>query len=318
MHDVLIIGIATVDAIARPVDEFPGPGGLRFFSDLTTTTGGCAVNCAIALARLGVPCDVVARVGADMLGDFVVSELERQGVSAALVARDPARSTSFSFAAVNSRGERSFLHTAGANAVLSAADVPARALGQRRLVFVTGAMLMDTLDGPPAADLLARARTHGATTLLDTVYVESMPRSEWRRRLDPVLPHLDYFLPSESEASAFSGQDDPATAARAFQRAGARNVVIKLGQRGVFILDATGRETIVHSFPVSTVVDATGAGDCWAAGFISALHEDLPIAEAARRGNAVAMHSIQAPGATAGVPALDVVRQFLRTQQEPS
>src|SRR5512140_1543510 len=173
MNDILIIGIATVDAIGRPIDEFPGPGGLRFFDHLTMSTGGCAINCSIALAKLGVPCDVIARVGTDMLGDFVVAELTRHGVAADAIARDPAVSTAFTFAAVAAHGERCFLHTVGADARLGRADVSPQALRGRRLVFVTGTMLMNSLDGEPTAALLSDARAAGAVTLLDTVYVES-------------------------------------------------------------------------------------------------------------------------------------------------
>ena len=88
MSDVLIIGIAVVDAVARPVDVFPAPGGLRFFDDLTFTTGGNAVNCGIAMSRLGVAADVVARVGRDPLGDFVVGELEKNRVAPRYIVRD--------------------------------------------------------------------------------------------------------------------------------------------------------------------------------------------------------------------------------------
>src|SRR4051812_33878982 len=106
MHDILIIGIATVDAIARPIDTTPSPGGLRFFDDLTLTTGGCAINCSIALSKLGFACDVIARVGRDMLGDFVVAELSRSSISTDGIARDPQRSTSFTFVAVGSDGRQ--------------------------------------------------------------------------------------------------------------------------------------------------------------------------------------------------------------------
>ena len=310
MPDILIAGIAVVDAIARPVDRFPEPGGLRFFDDLTISTGGCAVNAAIALSKLGIPggCDVVARVGADMLGDFVSSELHRHSLSTRLLARDARRTTSFSFAAVGASGERSFLHTTGANAALCLDDIPLEEVRTRKFLFIAGSMLMDTLDGEQTAKLLREARRSGVTTLLDTVYVESAPPLEWQRRIAPALPHLDYFIPSLAEARALSGLDDPAGAARAFQQAGARNIAIKLGARGVFLRDQSGRESTIPAFPVDRVVDSTGAGDCWAAGFITGLSTGLEFTGAARLGNAVAACGIQAPGATAGVKPLAEVR----------
>jgi sugar/nucleoside kinase (ribokinase family) len=312
MQEILIVGIATVDAIARPIDEFPSPGGLLFFDKVTFATGGCAVNCSIALAKLGTRCEVITRVGGDLLGDFVLAELERHGVPTAGVVRDAQASTAFTFAAVGSDGERRFLHTVGANATICRSDVPSTGLAGRTTVFVTGTMLMDTLDGEATASLLTDARAAGATTLLDTVYVESATSGQWRRRVGPALPWLDYFIPSLAEARALTGRDDPAEIARACQGDGARNVVVKLGGRGVFCRDADGAEEFVPAFQVAEVVDTTGAGDCWSAGFLLGLRNGLPIGEAARLGNAVAAQGIGAPGAATGVKSLEAVRRFMR------
>ncbi len=318
MNDILIVGIATVDAIGRPLDEFPRPGGLRFFEHLTISTGGCAINCSIALAKLGVPCDVVARVGTDILGDFVAAELARHGVPTDGIVRDSSTSTAFTFVAVGSSGERSFFHTTGADARICRADVPPDRLRGCKLVFVTGAMVMDSLDGEPTAELLADARAAGATTLLDTVYVETAPAAEWHRRIVPTLPYVDYFVPSRAEACALSGLEDLSAIARDFQARGAANVVIKLGERGAFCRDTQSRERLMPAFQVEPVVDATGAGDCWSAGFLVGLREGLPLEQAALLGNAVAAHGIQAPGATAGVKPLAVIRAFMQANRPRS
>src|SRR4029077_2877838 len=106
---------------------------------------------------------------------------------------------------------------------------------------------------------------------------------------------------------ALTGLDEPSGIARALQAAGARQVVIKLGERGSLCVDASGKETLVPAFPVQRVVDATGAGDCWSAGFLVGLRHRMVMADAARLGNVVAAHAIQAAGATAGVPPLGVI-----------
>lgn len=301
MADILIAGIAVVDAIARPVDAFPAPGGLRFFDNLTITTGGCAINCSLALAKLGVTPALVARIGRDPLGDFVLAELTRHRVPTANVVRDEARSTSFSFVAVPSGGERSFLHTTGANAALSPADFDAELFRACRIAFITGAMLMDSLDGPPTAGIMSIARQAGARTILDTVFVEALPRAQWLDRIAPALPYLDYFIPSEPEALAISGSSDPQAAAAFFHSSGARNVVIKLGARGVFCSAHDGHRSLVPAITVPNVVDATGAGDCWSAGFLLGLSEGRSFTDSARLGNAVAAIGIQSPGATTGI-----------------
>ena len=151
--------------------------------------------------------------------------------------------------------------------------------------------------------------------MLDTVYVESATSEDWRRRVGPALSQLDYFIPSYAEARALTGRDDPAAIARALRSDGARNVVIKLGGRGVLCRSADGSEALVPAFKVDEVVDTTGAGDCWSAGFLIGLQSGLPIDQAARLGNAVAAHGIQAPGAATGVKSLATVREFM--QQAP-
>lgn len=323
---ILIAGIAVVDAVARPVDRLPEPGGLRFFDSLTFTTGGNAVNCSIALACLGVRASVVARVGADPLGEFVCAEMARHGVGTGLVRRDASRSTSFSFVAVGPSGERSFLHTVGANATLAATDVPASALDGASFAFVTGTMLMDALDGEASAGLLGAARGRGARTLLDTVYVEGISQGEWRRRVLPALPHLDYFIPSEAEAREITGLEDPSEMALVLRDAGAARVVVKLGERGVLCVDEKGGVVHVPAFKVPSVVDTTGAGDCWAAGFLAGLLEGRDMKDAARMGNAVAAVSVTGVGAStalagrgndaltggAGGRARDRVMEYLR------
>ena len=129
--------------------------------------------------------------------------------------------------------------------------------------------------------------------------------------MTPSLKHLDYFIPSEAEAKELAGTGDMSQAARAFVRDGARNVVIKLGARGVLCLDESGRETTVPAFKVPQVVDTTGAGDCWAAGFLAGLLEGRPLPDAARLGNAVAALSVQAAGATTGIRSMDQVTSLM-------
>ena len=96
MSDIVNIGICTVDAIARNVDEYPPRGGLRLFDSLTLTTGGNAMNCSVALAKLGVACDVVIKVGTDTLGDFVISQVKKYGIGAGGIVFGVVRSRSTS------------------------------------------------------------------------------------------------------------------------------------------------------------------------------------------------------------------------------
>jgi sugar/nucleoside kinase (ribokinase family) len=307
---ILNIGICTVDAIGQYVDEFPPPGGLRTFDNLTLTTGGCAMNCSVSLAKMGLDCRMIVKVGGDILGRFVLDEARRHGIGTEGVISAEDEGTPFTFVCVQRGGQRSFIHTTGTNATLCLDEIDMDLVRSSRFCSVSGAMVMPEFDGEQTAELLRLAREGGAATLLDTVYTDAADQKTWQAKMFPALPHVDYFVPSEPEARAMTGLSAPGEMARALQQQGARHVVIKLGERGAFCLDADGGEQDVAAYRIDDVVDTTGAGDAWVAGFLAGLSDDASMTEAARLGNAVAAHCIQAAGATAGVVGLARIRHF--------
>lgn len=310
MSDIVNVGICCVDAIAQTIDDYPPPGGLRLFDRLTLTTGGNATNCSIALGKMGVACDAIVKVGNDALGEFVISELRKHGVNTDGVIHADGIHTPYTFVCVLTGGQRSFFHTMGANGTLCYDDVNLDIIRQAKFCFVTGTMVMATFDGEHTARVLGEAQKAGAKTLLDTVYLDSAPAEQWHAAIHPALPVLDYFIPSQPEAKAITGLDDPADIARAFQDRGCKNVVVKLDEEGAFCRDADGAEARVPAYRIDRVVDTTGAGDCWSAGFLAGLHSGLAMPEAALLGNATAAHCIQAPGASTGIVSLEEIRTF--------
>ncbi len=307
---IVNVGICTVDAIGQYVDQYPQRRGLVFFDRLTLTTGGNAVNCSIALGKLGVGCEAIVKVGRDIFGEFVCEELARHGVGLEGVIRSDDAGTPFTFVCAHRDGERSFIHTPGTNATLRFEDIDLARIERADIVFVTGTMVMARLDGEPTARLLEWARRSGAITMLDTVYADTVPRDTWRRTLEPCLPHLDYFVPSLPEARLLTGQDDPLAMLARFQQAGCRNVVIKLDAEGAVCGDSAGGRWRVGAYRVENAVDATGAGDTWCAGFLAGLAQDLSFVECVRLGHAVAAHCVQHTGASAGIPPLEDVQAF--------
>lgn len=307
---IVIVGICTADAIGQYVDEYPTRRGLVLFDRLTLATGGNAVNCSIALRKLGLDCEAVVKVGQDAFGDFVCGELERNGVGRRGVIRSRDASTPFTFVAAHRDGERSFIHTQGTNATLNADEIDPAVLAEAGILFLTGTMVMPTLDGAQSAGLLQRARQAGALTLLDTVFANQLSRQRWQEAIYPCLPHLDYFVPSLPEARHLTGLERVPEMADEFQRRGCRNVVIKLDADGAYCLDAGGGRHMVSAYRVDPV-DATGAGDTWCAGFIAGLAQGRSVLDCVRLGHAVAAHAIQAIGASTGVPPLAVVEAFM-------
>ncbi|NLE28420.1 MAG: carbohydrate kinase family protein [Phycisphaerae bacterium] len=309
MPDIVNVGIAVVDAIGRTIDQVPAPKELLMFDRLVVTTGGCAVNCAVDLARMGIENSLIVKVGRDMLGDFIVRETQDQGVNVSRIVRDDTANTSFSFAMVDSTGERRFVHTMGANATFVAQDIDLDFIATHKYCYIGGAMLMPSLDGEPTAKVLHELRKRGVVTLLDDVYVQAS-RDQWRKMILPTLPELDYFVPSEPEAMMISGLTDPQAMATYFQDHGASNVVIKLGEKGVYYQRKNGENGHVKAYNVSKVVDTTGAGDSWDAGFLAGLNLGYDFPDACRLGNATATFCIQSAGASTGIPLLETILDF--------
>lgn len=310
MTEIVNIGICCVDAIGQTIADYPPPGGLRLFDKLTLTTGGNAVNCSIALGKMGVPCEMIVKIGDDALGEFVISEAKKYNVGTRGLIHGRGIHTPYTFACIFPGGQRSFFHTMGANGTLAYNEIDQSMLKGAKFCFVTGTMVMKTFDGEQTARLLKDAQGYGVKTLLDTVYLDSASRETWKAAIEPCLPHLDYFIPSQPEAKAITGLSEPAEIARAFQAAGCKNVVIKLDEHGAFCCEAGGTQTFVHAYKVENVVDTTGAGDSWCAGFLAGLREGLSMPDAAQLGNAVAAHCIQAAGASTGIVPLEQIKAF--------
>ena len=306
---IINIGIATVDAIGRTINTFPDAMGLEMFEKLDITTGGCAVNCAIDLGKMGIRNSLVVKVGKDMLGDFVLSEAAGYGVDTSHCLRDDEVNSPFTFVAVDETGERRFFHTVGTNGTFRADEIDVDFVCQHEYCYLGGMMVMPAMEGEPLAPILRELRSRDVKTVLDTVYVNA-PCEKWREVILPMLDGLSYFVPSEPEAQAITGMTDPAKIAKSLKDQGAENVVVKLGEKGVYYLTGDGENGFVPAYRVENVVDTTGAGDSWDAGFLAGLYQGWSIEQSCRLGNATAAHCIQAAGASTGIVSLDEIRSF--------
>lgn len=307
MAEVVAVGIIVADILAQPIDRYPEKGKLVLFDTLELHVGGCAANTANALGKLGRSVMLVGRVGEDAFGEHCLAEIRAAGVDTSYVLRTPGVPTSATFVAIGSDGERAFFHIIGANARLSLEDIDLEVVKRARVLLVAGTFVLPALDGEPTARLLREAEAAGVTTVLDCVYNDRV--AEPLATLAPALAHLDYFVPNLTEAELITGERGPRDCARALLAAGCRCVVIKLGAEGVYCRSAEGEEQWVPAYQVE-VVDATGAGDAWVAGFVTGLLEGWSLRESLLFGNAVGAQAVRAVGCTTGVPEFEEVRRF--------
>jgi sugar/nucleoside kinase (ribokinase family) len=295
--DVVCLGILVADVIGRPVDRLPH-GSVSLLDDVSLHGGGCALNTATGLARLGLSVAIVGKVGLDPFGDFLVDLLGERTIDASGVRRDRTTPTSATIVLVDTEGERTFLHQPGANGELREEELDPDLVFAGRALHVGGALVMPKLDGEPTARLLAEARRRGVITSLDTTFDAS---GRWER-VESSLPHLDLFTPSLAEAQAISGERRPAEAAAWFRARGVRDVAVKLGPAGCY---AAGVEFAGEVPPVQVkAIDGTGAGDAFAAGLLYGRLAGWPLEDSARLANATGALATTAVGATEGLCGL--------------
>jgi sugar/nucleoside kinase (ribokinase family) len=249
--------------------------------------GGNAGSTSYTLGKLGIPVSIATLVGHDAAAETVLGKLGAVGVDLSLVQRVDSP-TSIAIALIRGNGQRALLYQLGA----ASEDFRPFLLPSDATHFHIAAVYRMRHLRQIAPELLKNAREAGLQTSLDTQWDTE---DEWMKVLEPSLPWADYTLLNEDEALHLTGHTDPAGAARTLRDLGATNVVIKLGARGCW---ANGIRIEGHTV---NVVDTTGAGDCFAGGFIAAMQRGMTVVEAARFANAVGALAVGRVGATAGV-----------------
>jgi sugar/nucleoside kinase (ribokinase family) len=298
------IGILVVDALSGPICEYPAP---KVRTQVNTQTirfapGGGAANTPAALGRMGLSTTVFSKVGADLNGDFLARELSGVGVDTSGICVSADDTTPFTFVGIHDTGDRTFIHTPGANLTFTADDIDREALFACDFLLYQDFWVKPAIDGAPAAELLAEARRRGIVTLLD----ECWGLGPNRESFELMLPHCDYVLPSIDDMAAIYPGLSAEDTAGLLLSLGAKTAILKMGAEGCLI--ARGDERIRVAAVEADVVDTTGAGDCWDAGFIAGLAHGEDLETAARIGSACAAFCIEAVGGAAGVPNYTTVR----------
>jgi len=297
--DLVVIGDCNPDVMVLGEDVTPAFGQQEKLVDrVSLEVGGSAAITAVAAARLGLKVALIAVVGNDPAGTFMLDQLAREGVDVSTVIVRDGVPTGMTVA-LSRGGDRAILTALGAIALLSSADVSRDILARARHVHVSSYFLLADSLGPGLAGVLADARAVGAVTSLDTNWD---PSGRWvDEHLSAAIAQADLLLPNEAEALALSGAASPGAAALALASAGPA-VAVKLGERGVLCAEGSAMHQV--SVPPVRPVDTTGAGDCFNAGLIAGLLQGLPLPNAAALGCATGALSTGALGGTAGAPRL--------------
>jgi sugar/nucleoside kinase (ribokinase family) len=288
----IAMGVHVLDVLVRPVEEIPEGQGGSLVEQIRITAAGSAGGTALVLAKLGARVRSAGAIGTDAVGDMLVGLLERDGVDTSLLLRREDVQTSASVLPIRPDGSRPAFHVVGANATYGPGDVDWAAVEAATHLHLGGPEFMG---GEAAAEILSRAREHGVTTSADILAPGDSGILEW---IAPAFPHLDYLLPNDEQATGFTGEADVEAACRALVERGVGCVAATCGADGVVVVDAEGAER-VPAFAID-VVDTTGCGDAFSAGFLRGLALGRERREAAALGCAAAALVAQGLGTDHG------------------
>lgn len=292
--DCLVAGEANVDLPMNGVINL-SPGKEKLADQMDLVLGGSSAITAFNLSRLSARTGFAGIIGKDAFGDIVEARLRSGGVDLSGLRRHRTGQTGITIRHSKGR-QRAGVTFPGTLALLRPRDIRDADLMRSRHLHVGHYFLLTHLhSGAPA--LFRKAKALGLTTSLDCNHD---PIGRWDSNLRNTLRCADIFLPNELEALAITGERTAAAAAR---RPGdiVPTVVVKMGAKGVYVFE-NGRALRVPAVR-ARVVDTTGAGGCFNAGFLSQFPGGGSVPECAPAGVQAAARSITRAGGTAAFEA---------------
>jgi sugar/nucleoside kinase (ribokinase family) len=291
MTRIVVVGDLMTDTVAHAA--LPLARGSDTPATVTMHGGGSGANIAAWLAVDGGEVAFVGRRGADIAGRNRDMELMGYGVDARLV-MDPERPTGTCVVMITHKGDHTMLSDPGANAALSADDLPSDVFAPGSHLHMSGYTLLNPGSRPAAQTALSRAEQAEMTISVDGASAAPLERLGAEPFLE-LTSSATVLMVNAAQASVLTGRDDPAQAIRVLT-AWYPHVVVKLGADGAMY--ANGRDPVrVPAQPLEKFVDSTGAGDAFCAGFLPPWLDKKPPGEALASGCRLAARALGLVGA---------------------
>jgi len=306
MPSVLVVGDINVDVLAL-LSFYPPKGGDGLAEKAELHSGGSAANTALTLARFGLEVSLLGRVGRDPLADYVLRELRKARVELSLIQQDPKAPTGMMFIVVTPDGQRTMFGYRGANTHLSPVSLSQDDLKGLRWTHISGYALLEEPQRTATLTALEATCRKGIMVSLDVGMCTAIHAKEdvWE-----LLPQVDVLFPNLEEARSLTGREEASEAIAALLEGGAKTVALKLGEGGCMVGSEEGLFSI-PAFPVE-VLDTTGAGDSFDAGFLLGRLWGLGWRESALLGNALGGLACTVIGAGERLPGPQEAQRLLK------
>jgi sugar/nucleoside kinase (ribokinase family) len=308
--DCLCIGLIVADLLVRPVNSNIFLIDTTIADEIKLMPGGDAINEAIIMARLGAKVGLAGKVGRDPFGQIALKEAADNMVNVKNVKIDATTKTAVSIVFINETGERNFVFCPGNNDVFTVNDIDLSLIKQTKIVNIGSIFGMPLLDRGGIETIFKIAHEYNVITTADVTHDVTKLGFEGIKN---ILKITDIFMPSFIEAAYLTKETKPEKMAEAFLRSGVKTVVIKLGNKGCYIKSAGETHTIA-TYPTK-VVDTTGAGDNFVAGFLTGVLKGWDLEQCGMFANAAGALCVQNMGATTSVRSFDQVFDYMKKQE---
>lgn len=317
-YDYASVGFYTFDCLGYPIDKLPAGGGVSFVEEITLAVSGTAGSCAIDAAKLGLKTLAVGAVGPDHMGKWVLQELDRHGVDTSAMQILEHSRTSTTIVTTRSDGARPAMHMKGATGDFIISDNMLDQVLDAKIVHLGGTGLMNRMDGPRSVELLKAAKARGCVTTHDLL----AGTPEFLPLVEPLMPYVDYFIPSIEEAEGLSGLRNIEEIAQFFLDKGVGCCVLTLGGVGAYYHHSDGTKFLIPAFEVD-VVCTCGCGDAFDAGFATALIKGYDPETSVRFAQAAAGLVATGLGSQAGIQLFEQTWDFMlqapvRAERKPA
>jgi ribokinase len=291
--DFVGFGALNVDKLFK-VNKLAKAEGESFIEDYAETCGGSAANTSVGLARLGCKVGYIGKVGCDKEGDMLILDFCKEGINTDGVVRSEQGKSGSVMGFVDKKGARALYVNSGVNDTINIDEVNARYAAQAQFLHLTSFV----------GDESFQTQKKLLDKIPDSTKVSFDPGALYARRgfaaLEPIIKKTCVLMPNALELTLLTGEIAYRKGAGAMIGRGVKIVAVKLGSDGCYVTDGH-EQHLIEPFKVD-VVDTTGAGDAFCAGFLYGLVNGKSLLECGKLGNFVASRCVMKMGARTGLP----------------
>ena len=303
MSSICIFGVFVAD-LCFFGNKIPAKGETVLGNNYIVGPGGKGSNQAIAAARLNGEVNFITKVGKDSHADMAFSLYKEAGVNVDCIIQDPNLSTGVAGIMIDEKGNNAINVFAGAAAHLQNEDIDKNMeVMKKSKIFLTQMETPDTT----TMYALKKAKDNDCLTILNPAPARKINENNFQL--------LDFFTPNETEAEFYLNKkietnEDIKNAAKEFLNRGVKNIIITLGEKGVYFANKDQEHFIEALKLKNEVIDTTGAGDAFNGAFVVGLANDLKFKDALIFANKVAGISTTKVGAANSMPTFEEVENY--------